>query len=290
MHGPGPTAVDDVVVDDAPTLELPVVPASAVPDDGTFPAGVVPPGTPPSTVPLPPSRGANWWADLGAAAASGSAKVDAAMAEATLAARRVRSAAVRQAGAAGRASWHGFVALLAAAVTLVCGALAWAFRFLRLRLPTVVVLSVVVLGLRAVPWGQVGGTVHSVVDEVRGWSATTTTTTTTTTPAPATPTTSPPRTSGFTGDDGYLPEDEVGGSDVDAGPPLTAPDPSEPDPYEPDPYEPDRTDDRGGQYVETVRPGQATYRVPTPTTAPAPVPRPAPPTTTRPSPTTSAPD
>jgi len=281
VSGPGPTAVDDVFVDDAPTLEIPTVPSSAVPDDGAGPAGVVPPGSPPSMVPLPPSRWATWWTGLGAAAASTSTKVDAAMAEATVAARRVRATAVRQAGVAGRASWHGFVALLAAVVTLVCGALVWAFRVLRLRLPTLVVLSLVVLGLRAVPWGQVSGTVRRVVHEVQTWSATTTTTTT-----PTTTTSLPPSSSGFTGADGYVEQDEVRGYDGSGRyeEPRYEEPPTTPDPYS---YDDGSADGPGGQYVETVRPGQASYRTATSTSTP--VRRPAPPTTQFQRPTTTAP-
>ncbi|MFM7064394.1 MAG: hypothetical protein ACKO04_13015 [Actinomycetes bacterium] len=279
MNAPGPTAVDDLYVDDAPTLELPTFPPSAAPVDGGFPVGVVPPGTPPPMVAVPPSRWATRWAGLGAAATDVSSRVDAAVAQATVATRRVRATAVRQAGAAGRATGHGLVALLAAAVTLVCGVLVWALRFLRLRLPTVVVLALLVLGVRAVPWGRVVGTVRGAVDEVRTWSATTTTTTTSTTVVPG--------PDAVTGGDGYAPEDGSSGFDgsngYDDGGSRTyeAPTTTE-DPY---PYNPGTRDDLGGQYVETVRPGQAAYRVSTSTTTP--VRQSAPPTTQRPIPTTT---
>jgi hypothetical protein len=242
----------DVVVDGVPTLELPVVPASAVPADGASPAGVVPPGTPPSMVLLPPSRWSTWVAGVGAAAAAGVARFDAVAADASVAARRARSTAVRQAGVAGLATWHGLVALLAGALTLVFGTLTWVLRHFHRFLRLAVVIGMVVVVVRAVPWGRVGDAADGVVRRVQGWSTTTTTTSTTTT-------TEDPNQY-----DAMVPYDEWPDSSGEF-------DRSE-DSYDvptttEDPYVYGDTSSRGagGQRVETVRPGQATYRSPTST-------------------------
>ena len=243
----------DVVVDGVPTLELPVVPASAVPVDGASPAGVVPPGTPPSMVLLPPSRWSTWVAGVGAAAAAGAARFDAVATDVSVAARRARSTAVRQAGAAGLATWHGFVALLAGALTLLFGTLTWVFRHFHRFLRLAVVIGMVVVVVRAVPWGRFGDAADGVVRHVQGWSTTTTTTSSTTT------TTEDPYQY-----DAMVPydEDQRSMEEWDAAHDSYDVPTTTEDPYE---YEDTSSRGSGGQRVETVRPGQATYRSPTST-------------------------
>lgn len=253
----GPHPDVDEVVDDAPTLELPVVPASAVPGDGASRRGVVPPGTPPSMVLLPPSRWSVWLAGVGAAAAAGVVKLDAVAADASVAARRARATAVRQAGVAGLATWHGLVALLAALLTIVFGTLTWVFRHFHRFLRLAVVVGMVVVVVRAVPWGRIGDAADGVVRHVQGWSTTTTSTTTTTTEDPYQYDPMVPYDSGDYGDPGSSSSDPSGGGQDDYDVPTTTQ----------DPYEYNDISVGGGQRVETVRPGQATYRSPT-TTAP----------------------
>ena len=249
----GPRADVGVVVDDTPTLELPVVPASAVPFDGASPAGVVPPGTPPSMVLLPPSRWSTWVAGVGAAAAAGAKRFDAAAAGASVAARRARATAVRQAGVAGMATWHGFVALLAAVLTLVFDALTWVFRHSRRFVRLAATVGIVFVVVRAVPWSGISGAADRVVRHVQGWTTTTTTTTTSTTT-----TTEDPYQY-----DALVPYDEDPSSSDEYGSTRDSYDVPTTTEY---PYSYNGTSS-GGQSVETVRPGQATYRSPT-TTAP----------------------
>lgn len=239
MTTAGPRAVVDEEVDGAPTLELPVVPASAVPDDGASPAGVVPPGTPPMVL-LPPSRWSTWVAGAGAAASAAAARFDQVAADTAVAARRARATAVRQAGAAGLATWHGFVALLAGAATLVFTILTGVFRHARRLLPLAVTVGMVVVVVRAVPWGQFADAADGVVRHVQGWSTTTTTTTSTTT------TTEDP----YRYDD-RVPCDEWPANSGEFGDAYDyCDDPTTTD----DPYRYDDTSSAGGQRVETVRP------------------------------------
>ena len=257
MTALGPLSVDDVVVDDTPTEELPVVPPSAVPVDGTFPTVVVPPGTMPPMVQLPPSRWSTWVAGVGAAAAAGSARFDELSADASVAARRARANTVRHAAVAGQATWNGFVALLAGALAIVFGTLTWVFRHSHRFLRLAVVVGMLVIVYRAVPWGRIGDTADGVVRHVQGWSTTTTTSTstTTTTEDPNQYDAMVPYDSGDVGDAGSGSSDSSGsGQDTYDVPTTTE-----------DPYEYNDISTGGGQRVETVRPGQATYRTPTST-------------------------
>ena len=250
----GPRAdVDWQFVDDTPTLELPVVPASAVPSGGWQPGGSVPPAAPPRLVLLPPSRWSTWVAGVGAAAAAGAKRFDAATAGASVAARRARATAVRQAGVAGMATWHGFVALLAAVLTLVFDALTWVFRHSRRFVRLAATVGIVFVVVRAVPWGGISGAADRVVRHVQGWTTTTTTTTTSTTT-----TTEDPYQY-----DALVPYDEDPSSSDEYGSTRDSYDVPTTTEY---PYSYNGTSS-GGQSVETVRPGQATYRSPT-TTAP----------------------
>jgi hypothetical protein len=130
---------------------------------------------------LPPSRWSTWVAGVGAAASAGAKRFDAVAADASVAARRARRTAVRQAAVAGQATWNGFVALLAAVVTLVFDALAWVLRHSRRFVRLAATLGILVVVVRAVPWSGISGAADRVVRHVQGWTTTTTTTTSTTT-------------------------------------------------------------------------------------------------------------
>ena len=109
-----------------------------------------------------------------------------------------------------------------------------------------------VVVVRAVPWGRVGDAADGVVRQVQGWSTTTTTTSTTTT-------TEDPNQY-----DAMVPyeEDPRSNEEYDADLDIYDVPTTTEDPYV---YEDTSSRGAGGQRVETVRPGQATYRSPTST-------------------------
>ena len=158
---PGPAQV----VDDDPTLELPVV--------------VVPPATtgrPPGDVRQPRRR------------------VDAWLAGATYRADLLRQQGRYRAGVAARTVGVGVWALVLWTLGTALAAVGWALGLLRRVAPVAVVVAVLVIGVRALPWDAAGRLVRSV-----GAAVTPAASDRSEAPAGATarPTSEPPTTEGF---------------------------------------------------------------------------------------------